>query len=399
MDCKYIAFLITFELYVGFFPKLPLISLNNLLFWSFFRINLRKIYIDKPFFTNQLIEWYELNKRDLPWRLSDNPYYIWLSEIILQQTRVDQGMPYYYSFVENYPQIEGLALASQDEVLKLWQGLGYYSRARNLHEAAKKILSDFGGVFPSEYKDVRSLKGVGNYTAAAIMSFAYNKPYAAVDGNVYRVLSRVFGVDEYIDTSAGKKVFQELADELLDQDQPGVFNQAMMDFGSLQCAPKSPNCEECPFVDSCVAYNTNRVSELPRKRGKVSVRNRYFNYLDVRVDGECLLQQRTGKDIWQNLYEFPLIETDAEVDFSELTKDNRFATLLRVENEIVVLKVEKYKHVLSHQVIYATFYRIEASAFVNENSYIRVQEIDLDNYGVSRLIHKYLEKEVLSADD
>lgn len=392
MDCKYIAFLITFELYVGFFPKLPLISLNNLLFWAFLGQNLRKKYINDTFFSTKLIEWYENNKRLLPWRLTNDPYHIWLSEIILQQTRVDQGTPYYYKFVENYPRVSDLASSSEDDVLKNWQGLGYYSRARNLHAAAKTVMSQFGGKFPTLYKDVRSLKGVGDYTAAAIMSFAYNEPHAAVDGNVYRVLSRIFGIDDYIDTAAGKKVFQNLADELIDEERPGIFNQAMMDFGSLQCVPKSPNCVPCPFVDVCIAQNENenRIAELPKKKGKVQTRNRYFNYIDIRKGDKLYLRKRAEKDIWQNLYELPLIETEKECSLEELSRLSAFENLFNQQKPLLIGERKTFKHILSHQVIYASFYKVVCDDFKSED-FEEVKEEDLINYGVSRLIDKYLE--------
>lgn len=353
---------------------------------------MRKEYINDPFFSSLLMEWYEENKRVLPWRLTDNPYYIWLSEIILQQTRVDQGMPYYYKFVENYPQISDLASASEDDVLKNWQGLGYYSRARNLHAAAKAIVAQFDGQFPREYESVRSLKGVGDYTAAAIMSFAYNDSYAAVDGNVYRVLSRVFGVDDYIDTSLGKKVFQSLADELIDPNRPGMFNQAMMDFGSLQCVPKSPDCASCPFVDVCIANNEHRVAELPKKKGKVQTRNRYFNYIDIRKGASLFLKKRTKKDIWQNLYELPLIETQKEYSLEELMRESSFRKLFEGKEPFIVGEKKCFKHVLSHQIIYATFYKVVCEGFESEN-FENIKASELENYGVSRLIEKYLESE------
>lgn len=353
---------------------------------------MRKEYNYSPFsFSFKLIDWYEENKRKLPWRLTNNPYFIWLSEIILQQTRVDQGLPYYKRFIENYPRIENLANASQDEVFKLWQGLGYYNRARNLHETAKLVTDRYKGAFPASYQDVIALKGIGEYTAAAIMSFAYNEPYAAVDGNVYRVLSRIFGIEEYIDTSVGKKVFQELATELLDKEHAGLFNQAMMDFGSLQCVPKSPDCGRCPFADSCVAYNKKLVEVLPRKKGKVAVRKRYFNYIDVRVGERLFLRKRTEKDIWQNLYELPLIETNSELSFDELLKTDEYKRMFSEVKKVKVLKNKQFKHVLSHQIIYATFYQVSVDDFT-DSLYEKVGIDVLNNYGVSRLTHKYFEE-------
>lgn len=351
--------------------------------------NLTKKYKSDFSFSSKLMKWYDLNKRNLPWRSTQNPYFIWLSEIILQQTRVDQGMPYYLKFVKTFPQIEDLARASEDEVLKLWQGLGYYSRARNLHAAAKYIVSECNGQFPTEYKEVLKLKGVGDYTAAAIMSFAYNKVYATVDGNVFRVLSRVFGVDEYIDTGVGKKIFIILANELIDQELPSVYNQAIMDFGSLQCVPKSPDCERCPFSDQCFAYNKGLVEVLPQKKGKVAARDRFFNYLDVRVGDTAFLKRREGSDIWKGLYEFPLIETEHKMTFEELMKLEAYQRLLKKAEHVQLTKSKECKHVLSHQVIYASFYRLEVDLF-DDSEYLKVEAADLDEYGVSRLTEKYL---------
>lgn len=340
-----------------------------------------------------LIRWYNENKRDLPWRDTTNPYPIWISEIVLQQTRVDQGYAYFNRFMDRYPTVDLLAKADESEVLKLWQGLGYYSRARNLHAAAKSIVNDLGGVFPSDYKDVLGLKGVGGYTAAAIVSFAYNKPYAVVDGNVYRVLSRVFAISEPIDTTRGKKIFAELAQSLLDESEPGLHNQAIMEFGALQCVPVSPNCNICPAISMCLAYSQNKVSSYPVKEGKQKTRNRYFNYLDIRCGEYAFLHKRTAKDIWQNLYELPLLETVQLLMMEELQSADEFKNLF--ENKDVYIKyVAQIKHVLSHQIIYAVFYRIELSEesnFFNDN-YIKVKVDDLEQYPVSRLVHKYLEQ-------
>lgn len=258
-----------------------------------------------------LIEWYQDNRRDLPWRRTKNPYLIWISEIILQQTRVAQGYDYYQRFVKRFPDVFSLADADEDEVMKYWQGLGYYSRARNLHAAARSM-AEAGG-FPKTYKEVLALKGVGEYTAAAICSFAYGMPYAVVDGNVYRVLSRWLGIETPIDSTEGKRIFAEVAAELLDKAQPGLYNQAIMDFGALQCTPVSPNCMFCPFIDTCVARQKGLVDTLPVKLHKAKVTNRYFNYIYVRMGAHTLINKRTGNDIWKNLYELPLIETESEV--------------------------------------------------------------------------------------
>lgn len=338
------------------------------------------------------IEWYNNHKRDLPWRNTSNPYPIWLSEVILQQTRVDQGYAYFNRFIAKYPTVDLLAEAEESEILKLWQGLGYYSRARNLHAAAKTIMDTYGGVFPRDYKDVLKLKGVGEYTAAAIVSFAYNEPYAVVDGNVFRVLSRIFAIDEPINSGKGKKIFTELAQLLLDDTNAGLHNQAIMEFGALQCVPVSPDCSICPASDVCLAYNQKKVNLYPRKERKQKVRSRYFYYLDIR-DGDCMfLHKRTLKDIWQNLYELPLIETKEQKTIDELQKNDNFKELLS-NGEILRIRYEKQiKHILSHQIIYATFYRVDMHDTLLNEDYIRVKIEDADNYPVSRLVHKYLEE-------
>ncbi|NDV93825.1 A/G-specific adenine glycosylase [Dysgonomonas sp. 521] len=339
-----------------------------------------------------LIKWYGINKRDLPWRNVDDPYAIWLSEVILQQTRVDQGYAYFNRFIQSYPTVDLLAKADESEVLKIWQGLGYYSRARNLHAAAKSIVEDYNGVFPHEFKDVLKLKGVGEYTASAIVSFAYNEPYAVVDGNVYRVLSRIFAIEEPIDSGKGKKVFAELARELLDESNAGLHNQAIMEFGALQCVPVSPDCGICPASEVCLAYAQNNVGRYPKKEGKQKVKNRYFNYIDIR-DGDCMyLHKRTAKDIWQNLYELPLVETDKEMTVEELQRDDNFIQLFKNTSGIKIKEIKRLKHVLSHQVIYTVFYKAEAAGARLDNAYLRIKAGDVDGYPVSRLVHKYLEQ-------
>ena len=340
-----------------------------------------------------LIRWYNENKRDLPWRNTKDPYLIWISEIILQQTRVDQGYAYFNRFVERFPSVDLLAKAEEDEVLKLWQGLGYYSRARNLHAAANMVQDVYNGVFPYDHKDVLSLKGVGEYTAAAIVSFAYDQPYAVVDGNVYRVLSRIFAIEEPIDSARGKKLFAQLAQELLDEKKAGLHNQAVMEFGALQCVPVSPDCANCPASDMCLAYAQARVGEYPVKAGKQKVRTRYFNYFDVRYgDGCMLLHKRGAKDIWQGLYELPLVETGEELPIEELKKASGFMNILEGNDEVFIKYVAQIKHILSHQTIYATFYKVIVQAVSAGDEYIEVKTSDVDEYPVSRLVHKYLEK-------
>lgn len=344
-----------------------------------------------------LIRWYERNKRELPWRDTTDPYIIWISEIILQQTRVDQGYAYFNRFVKRFPSVGLLAQAEEDEVLKLWQGLGYYSRARNLHAAAKMVLDKYHGIFPRGYTDVLSLKGVGEYTAAAIVSFAYNQPHAVVDGNVFRVLSRIFAVEEPIDSTRGKKLFSQLAQELLDDKRAGLHNQAVMEFGALQCVPVSPDCNNCPASVMCLAYAQSKVNVYPVKAGKQKVRSRFFNYFDVRSgDGHMLLHKRTAKDIWEGLYELPLIETAEVMPVEELQRTDSFRRIFKNGDELHVKYITQMKHVLSHQTIYATFYRVTISAMPDNDEYLGMKVEDAGEYPVSRLVHKYLESEGFS---
>lgn len=341
-------------------------------------------------FSVKVISWYSLNKRELPWRQTKDPYRIWLSEVILQQTRVNQGYDYYMKFIAQYPTVEMLAKAPENEVLKLWQGLGYYSRARNLQTAAKTIVKNYNSIFPIDYADILSLKGVGEYTAAAIVSFAYDKPYAVVDGNVYRVLSRVFGISTPIDTSQGKKMYRLLAEELLDKSRPGLYNQAIMDFGALQCKPQSPDCIICPVTDICMAYAQNKVKDYPVKQGRTKVRERFFHYFDIRFGEYTYLQKRTEKDIWKNLYEYPLIETNVDIDLETLLKSEDFNELFGQSGVKSISYAVTIKHVLSHQVIHAAFYRVE----INTNRIEKAEMIhsaSLNDYPVSRLMHKYID--------
>ncbi|NDW18206.1 A/G-specific adenine glycosylase [Dysgonomonas sp. 216] len=340
--------------------------------------------------SSNLIKWYNNNKRLLPWREATQPYSIWISEVILQQTRVDQGLGYYNRFIKRFPDIQTLAESSEDEVLKLWQGLGYYSRARNLHYAAKDVMSRFDGIFPKQYKDVLSLKGIGEYTASAIMSISYNQPYAVVDGNVFRVLSRLFAVDTPIDTTKGKKLFSELAQELIDRKDPGTYNQAIMELGALQCVPMNPDCNKCPLAEQCLAFASGNTKAFPVKQGKTKVSNRYFNYFDVSDKQYTYIRQRKGDDIWKNLYELPLIETSTECNIEELLLSNQLIKLLG--SSIQLKFVRQIKHVLSHRIIYANFYKAEApDNSLSENGYTKILLPELQNYAISRLTHKYIE--------
>jgi A/G-specific adenine glycosylase len=345
------------------------------------------------YFSNTLSEWYNENKRDLPWRNISDPYKIWISEIILQQTRVNQGLSYYKRFIEQFPTVSDLAKANEDRILKYWQGLGYYSRARNLHKAAQQIMIDFDGIFPTEYSQVIKLSGIGDYTAAAICSFAYNQPYAVVDGNVYRVLSRVFGILTPIDSSSGKKEFALLAQNLISTSNPGIYNQALMEFGALQCVPIAPDCSICPLQSACIAFEKNSISLLPVKSQKKKATNRFFNYLFIRSEDDIFLQKRTAKDIWQNLFEFPLIETDHLLNAFELVENEFFKSIFSDTNVVEIHNISNpMKHILSHRVIHAQFITLLIS---NENErikqFIQVPLKKIDHYAVSRLMELFLE--------
>ena len=330
-------------------------------------------------FSALLLTWYQQNKRDLPWRHTRDPYLIWLSEIILQQTRVAQGLSYYMRFAERFPTPAALAEADEDEVLKYWQGLGYYSRARNLHAAAKSM----HGVFPTTYEGVRALKGVGDYTAAAICSFAYKMPYAVLDGNVYRVLSRVFEIKTPIDSPAGKKEFSALAQKLLDKTHPDDYNQAIMDFGATVCTPASPQCLLCPLAEQCQAYQNGQAEKFPVKQQKTKISARYFHYIYVEQGKNTWLHKRGAGDIWQNLYEPPLLETTAAV--APLPK----AAWLKKPQ----LLAAPVKHILSHRVIYADLWKVALPpAFPVPEEFIRVPAKDVKEYAVSRLVQNLLEK-------
>lgn len=341
-------------------------------------------------FSTLITSWYRQNARDLPWRNTTDPYFIWLSEIILQQTRVEQGMNYYLKFVKNYPTVKDLALASEDGVLNDWQGLGYYSRARNLQAAAKYIVSDCNGVFPSTYKEIIKLKGVGEYTASAISSFAFGEVEAVVDGNVYRLLSRYFNLATPIDSSQGKKEFKLLADQLIDPKNPAEHNQAMMEMGALVCTPKNPNCENCPLNESCEGLSNNSVAELPIKEKKTKVRNRYFNYLVIKDEKSTYIKKRGPKDVWQGLYDFPLIEKTKQIDPSKK----------ELEHLEIIDKSELFKHVLSHQRIYCQFWEVELKKSENlEKEWQKVSISELSNYPMPQLLIRYLEKARYLSED
>ncbi len=306
-------------------------------------------------FSQKTITWFLSHQRDLPWRHTTDPYFIWLSEIILQQTRVAQGLPYYLKFTENYPTIFDLAAAPEQEVMRLWQGLGYYSRARNLHQTAQFIVKNLSGQFPNSYNNLLTLKGIGPYTAAAIASFAYNEPVAVVDGNVFRVLARVFGIKTDIASNEGKKQFTVLANELIDKNQPAAFNQSIMEFGAIQCQPISPDCLLCPLRDDCVARLTGQISVLPVKEKKIKIRERFFDYLVFGFDNKIALRQRTQRDIWQNLFDFQLIEsTDNLIESLDDIQLN-----INPKTVIITAPTQIFSHILTHQRIKAQFWQIE----------------------------------------
>lgn len=340
-------------------------------------------------FSVTIISWYQINKRDLPWRDTTNPYYIWLSEIILQQTRVDQGLPYYIKFVAAFPTIHDLAGASQDEVLRLWQGLGYYSRGRNLHFTANQVVRDFGGVFPNNYDDLLKLKGVGNYTAAAIASFCWNQKKAVVDGNVYRVLARYFGIESDISLTNTQKDFQNLANELLNTKKPGLHNQSIMEFGALQCVPKQPNCMSCPLQSTCIAFSNKMVEILPIKTKKVKIKSRYFNYIVVKWNHQTFIKRRLAGDIWEGLYEFPLIETDIEIDEKSMLDSQEFNSILSNSNYKITSVSSQVKHQLTHQTIFCKFFNIEVDKMANLKGFESVLWSDLENYPKPILIQRF----------
>jgi len=338
-------------------------------------------------FSNLLTTWYLQAKRDLPWRNTTNPYLIWLSEIMLQQTRVAQGLPYFLTFTKAFPTVFDLAKAKEEEVLKLWQGLGYYSRARNLHSTSKYIATELKGEFPNNYKSLLQLKGVGDYTAAAIASFSYNEVVPVVDGNVYRVLSRYFNIDTDISSPKAKKEFTLLAAELIDKKKPALFNQAIMEFGALQCVPKNPNCEICPLNRTCLALANKKVNILPIKGKKTKVTNRYLNYLlIIDIEQKTIIHKRIQKGIWHNLYEFPVIETEKQE--SEEVIFEMIKTKISSINNIAHLASETTIHKLSHQHLYINFWK----AKINTTHESGITYSELQSFPVPIVLHNFIER-------
>ena len=338
-------------------------------------------------FSHHITTWYQNNKRDLPWRKTNNPYHIWLSEIILQQTRVNQGLPYYESFTKNFPTIKDLATADEEKVLKLWQGLGYYSRARNLHATAKTICESYEGNFPKTFNELKKLKGIGDYTGAAIASFTFNEVVPVVDGNVYRVLSRYLGITTDISHSSARKIFFETANQLIDKNNPALFNQAIMEFGALQCTPKSPDCTKCPLNNSCFALANNEIENLPIKSKKTKVKKRFLNYLLI-LDSEnrATTSKRTSKGIWQNLYELPHIETkekDSETSLIQKIKEYH-----PNNTAITHIKSESITHKLSHQHLEIEFWKITIDHKHNKG----LTHQELLNLPTPIVLHNFIER-------
>ena len=341
-------------------------------------------------FSQQILEWYGKNKRSLPWRNSKNPYKIWLSEIILQQTKVAQGLPFYNKFILAFPTINDLANATENEVLNLWQGLGYYSRARNMHFTAKEIAERYNGIFPNDYKTILKLKGIGTYTAAAISSFAFNLLFAVVDGNVVRLLSRYFGIPTAFDSGKGKKEFQLLAQKLLIKEDVAEYNQAIMEFGALQCVPKSPNCNVCPLQNSCFAFSNNLLSYFPKKKKKIQIRKRYFEFFIISEKEKILIQKRES-GIWKGLYQFPLIENTEEKSEKEICDSKDWEDLFKGAAVNIIKISPRIKHQLTHQTIFAQFWHIDSKILANKNT-ISIQKKDFTNYPIPKLLEKYLKK-------
>ena len=346
----------------------------------------------KEQFSKLLLQWNkQKNKREMPWKGEKDPYKIWLSEIILQQTRVEQGLAYYHRFIETFPRIQKLAQAADSKIFKLWEGLGYYTRCRNLIATARYISNDLKGQFPATYEEIKNLKGIGPYTAAAISSFAFNLPRAVVDGNVFRVLSRIFGIYRPTDSTEGKKYFASLANELLDKKHPGVYNQAIMDFGAVVCKPVAPLCKECLFNKTCFAFLHNKVNELPVKEKKISKKKRWFYYLVIEHEKKIAIRQRLAKDIWQQLYEFPVIEVNKEEESKEIITQAVKLDLLQKKNYEIISISPLFKQQLSHQLIAGQFIKIRVKKIDHNENIVWVTKKELKKFSFPKFINQYLE--------
>lgn len=337
--------------------------------------------------------WYAENHRDLPWRHHPTPYQVWISEVILQQTRVSQGLEYYLRFTASWPTVTDLAAASEEEVLKLWQGLGYYSRARNLHQCAKQVVEQYDSIFPADFEKLKQLKGIGDYTAAAIASIAFGLPHAVVDGNVYRVLSRLFDIDTPININTGQSLFAKLADELLDRKQPGLHNQALMEFGALHCTPKNPNCLLCPLQAQCLAFAHQTVMQRPVKLAKSKVTTRHLNYLVFKLNDKTYLRKRSDKGIWHNLYDFPCIESEQYLCADAVLRSEEFTKLVGKQDFTIINISPSFTHKLTHRTLIAQFIEIKLSqelSPIETKDIFLVPEKDLGRYPIPRLIDLYL---------
>lgn len=343
-------------------------------------------------FSKSVLNWYNFHKRDLPWRNTKNPYLIWVSEIILQQTRVEQGLPYYYKFTELFPDVASLAKASEEQVLKVWEGLGYYTRARNMHHTAQLVMEKFDGRFPSDSVSLRQLKGIGSYTAAAIASVCNNEPIAAIDANVVRVLSRYFGVLENAGTAALMRSIGKLSEQLVPENAPGDYNQAVMDFGAMVCTPARPACDTCLMTGSCYAFNNKMTGVLPAKKKSVKRKERFLNYLRFRTpEGRVVLRKRTSDDIWKNLWELPLIESDRLMNPDEIAVVvGQFINTTHFNFN----RTTDIDHILSHQLLHARFFSFDVTTEpeLQEDSLVLANPDD-ERYPVPRLIEKILKKE------
>ena len=338
----------------------------------------------------KLLDWYWKNKRDLPWRKTSNPYYIWVSEVILQQTRVNQGLSYYNNFITAFPDIKKLANATIDEIMLVWKGLGYYSRARNMHAAAQHIEQFCNGKFPGSYDKILQLKGIGNYTAAAVASIAFNDVRPVVDGNVTRVYSRIFNIIDPVDMASGKKKIEKIASEQIDTNEPGNYNQAIMEFGALQCLPKNPDCNNCIFNNVCGAFLSGSVALLPKKSRSVKVKLRYFSFLIFYFNGKHYINKRPDGDIWSSLFQFPVIETEKEIGFQELSKNKEWGNLIKGKNFKLLKSSKTIKHQLTHQTLFAVFHHIEINEMFDQNNWLLKNISEIKNMALPRLIDNYL---------
>lgn len=346
----------------------------------------------KAEFTLKILQWNrDQNDRKMPWKGEKDPYRIWLSEVILQQTRVEQGWAYYEKFVSEFPAVQHLASAADEKIFKMWEGLGYYSRCKNLIAAARKIVNEFGGVFPASYEQIRELPGIGPYTAAAISSFAFNEPYAVLDGNVQRVIARYFGISTPVDTATGRNLYQQLAQSLLDEDAPGIYNQAIMDFGAVICKPQRPLCHGCMQQADCEAYKHGLVDMLPVKEKKLRIKERWFYYFVIEVEGSIFIRKRTGKDIWENLYELVLYDSGPGPD--DLQHYHGFLKELFRETPFTVNAVSKvFRQQLTHQTIRGQFITVSASEAPQDlKNYMLIEKKRLDEYAFPRFINDFFD--------